>query len=92
MVIKKAAHAMDKPKRLLYSTKDKVSTFAPSRTKEKAAGGLFFEDESAVSYLEGGSGISGLCSPYGLVTHSVNSRDISLTDNSMRSIRLAAAI
>lgn len=83
VVIKKAAHAMDKPKRLLYSTKDKVSTFAPSRTKEKAAGGLFFEDEGAVSYLEGGSGISGLCSPYGLVTHSVNSRDISLTDNSM---------
>ena len=80
---KKAEHKMDKPKRLLYSTKDKLSTFSPSRVKDKAVGGLYFEDESPVNYVEGGSGICGLNSQYGLVSYSVNSRDINLSDNSM---------
>ncbi len=83
VVCKKTELTGRRPIKLLYSTKEKTGTFSVYNVKEKALGSIFFEDGDAVSYKEGGNGIFGVSSDFGLVTYKVNKRSVSVNDNTL---------
>lgn len=82
-VCKKASNTCVLPQKLLYSTKDKLSTFTVFSVKDKSVGGLFFEKEDEIGYLPGANGICGISSPYGLVTYKMNNQNVAINSNSI---------
>ena len=68
---------------LVYSSSDKLSSFAVANPDKSALGGIFFEDTDPVEYVEGSNKISGVCSKYGLVCYKFNKRTVDLNERSL---------
>lgn len=83
VVSKKTVNQAARPQKLLYSTKDKLGTFTLYNMRDRALGGIFFEKTDGLNYVEGGSNISGIYSPYGLISYKLNNRTVSLNDGSI---------
>ncbi len=82
-VCKKASSVCPFPQKLIYSTKDKLSTFTVFGVKDKSVGGLFFEKENELNYIPGANGICGISSPYGLVTYKMNNQNVAVNSSSI---------
>ena len=83
IVTKKNNFSDPKKQNLIYSSADRLSTFSVADPYKSAVGGVFFEDEEPIEYVEGSKKISGVCSRYGLVSYRFNVRTLDINENSM---------
>lgn len=80
---KKVSNACPFPQKLLYSSKDKLASFTAYNLKNKATAGLYFQETDELSYSQGANGISGISSPYGIVSYRMNNQNVAITSNSL---------
>ena len=50
---------------------------------KKSVAGLFFEDDTDISYVQGVNGIAGISSSYGIVSYRLNNKDVAVNSNSI---------
>ncbi|MBP5177519.1 MAG: hypothetical protein ILP02_02925 [Clostridia bacterium] len=83
MVTKKVPHINSRKLNLVYSSKDRLSSFSVANPEKNVVGGVFFNDPVPVEFVEGSNKISGICSKYGLICRKFNKRTVELDDRSL---------
>ena len=83
MVNKKVPKINSRKLNLVYSSNDKLSSFAVADPKKATLGGIFFDDPDPVEFVEGSNKISGISSKYGLICYKFNKRTIELNERSL---------
>ncbi|MBO4573551.1 MAG: hypothetical protein J5762_07315 [Clostridia bacterium] len=83
MTCKKIPKTPSRKLNLVYSSNDKTSSFAASYPEKVALGGLFFEDQKPVIFVEGSNKICGVGSEYGLISYKFNVRKVELNERSL---------
>lgn len=80
---KKITEVVNRDNKLVYSAKDKLSSFSVFNVAKYSTAGLYFNDEDYVLTVQGPNEISGVTSKYGLISYKVNPKYLRLGENSL---------
>ena len=82
-ICKKVVNQSPFLQKLLYSSKDKVAPFTFYNLASRSTAGLYYTDETEISYVTGANGITGISSGNGLVSYRMNNGDVAVNSNSL---------
>ncbi len=80
---KKIDKVLSRDNKLVYSAKDKLSSFSVFDVKKYSSCGLYFCDEDYVLTVQGPYEINGISSKYGLISYKVNPNYLKLDESSL---------
>ncbi len=80
---KKIDKVVSRANKLVYSAKDKLSSFSVFDVKKYSSAGLYFCDEDYILTVQGPNEITGVSSKYGLISYKVNPNFLNLDDSSL---------
>ncbi len=80
---KKIDNIISRDNKLVYSAKDKLSSFSVFDVKKYSSSGLYFCDEDYILTVQGPNEINGVSSKYGLISYKVNPNYLKLDESSL---------